>query len=104
MNAPRRVVKAPEPVPAPVAVKAKPAAEGTLHKPAAGAAKPGEKKDDKKPLGADKKSIKSANVSSTWQDDAKKRGAPGSTANKGRGNTGSTGGRRLCHETQNLQR
>jgi translation initiation factor IF-2 len=67
MNAPRKVIKAPEP--APVAK----AAEGTLHKPAD---KKVEKKDDKKPTGTvDKKSIKSANVSSTWQDDAaKKRG------------------------------
>ncbi|MDO8305422.1 translation initiation factor IF-2, partial [Herminiimonas sp.] len=82
MNAPRRAIKAPEPV-APV-VKA--AAEGTLHKPAD--KKPGEKKDEKKPaVTADKKSIKSANVSSTWQDDAKKRGA----GIKTRGNTG--GGR-----------
>jgi translation initiation factor IF-2 len=65
MNAPRRAIKAPEPVPV-----AK-AAEGTLHKPAE--KKPGEKKDDKKPATVDKKSIKSANVSSTWQEDAKKR-------------------------------
>jgi translation initiation factor IF-2 len=86
MNAPRRAIKAPEPTPAPVAVKAK-APEGTLHKPA-------DKKPsspDKKPLTADKKSIKSANVSSTWSDDAKKRGAPGG-AIKPRGNVG-TGGR-----------
>ncbi|HEY4541597.1 MAG TPA: translation initiation factor IF-2, partial [Noviherbaspirillum sp.] len=62
MNAPRKVVKAPEP--APVAK----AADGTLHKPAD--KKPGV---DKKPVAGDKKSIKSANVSSTWQDDAKKR-------------------------------
>jgi translation initiation factor IF-2 len=85
MNAPRRAIKAPEPEAAPVA-KAK-AAEGTLHKPAE--KKAGDKKDDKKPAAvADKKSIKSANVSSTWQDDAKKRGAGGI---KTRGNTG--GGR-----------
>jgi translation initiation factor IF-2 len=70
MNAPRRVVKAPEPAPAAPAAKA---AEGTLHKPTD--KKPTEKKDDKKPAVGDKKSIKSANVSSTWQDDAaKKRG------------------------------
>jgi len=79
MNAPRRAIKAPEPVPV-----AK-AAEGTLHKPAE--KKPGEKKDDKKPATVDKKSIKSANVSSTWQEDAKKR----SGGLKTRGNTG--GGR-----------
>ncbi|MYM35604.1 translation initiation factor IF-2 [Duganella sp. FT94W] len=83
MNAPRRAIKAPEPAPAPVKPKV---AEGTLHKPATAAtAKPGDKPGDKKPaVGADKKSIKSANVSSTWSDDAKKRGAPGG-ANKGRG-------------------
>lgn len=87
MSAPRRAIKAPEPVPAPVVAKAATKApEGTLHKPAD--KKPGEKKDDKKPaVTADKKSIKSANVSSTWQDDAKKRGA----GIKTRGNTG--GGR-----------
>lgn len=89
MAQPRRVIKAPEPAPAPVA--AKPAAPaGTLHKPAdkkpadGAAAKPG----DKKP--GDKKSIKSANVSSTWSDD-KKRGAPGGA--KTRGNTGAPSGR-----------
>src|SRR6202008_2060785 len=38
-----------------------------------------------------KKSIKSANVSSTWSDDAKKRGAPGGL--KARGAVGSAGGR-----------
>jgi translation initiation factor IF-2 len=83
MSAPRKVIKAPEPAPAPAAAKAP---EGTLHKPAD--KKPGEKKEEKKPaVGVDKKSIKSANVSSTWQDDAKKRGA----GIKTRGNTG--GGR-----------
>jgi translation initiation factor IF-2 len=86
MNAPRRVVKAPEPTPAPLAAKPK-TAEGTLHKPAdkkpaAGATA------DKKP--GDKKSIKSANVSSTWSDDAKKRGAPGGGM-KGRGNSAPAG-------------
>ncbi len=89
MNAPRRAIKAPEPAPAPVAALKPKAPEGTLHKPAD--KKPGEKKDDKKPVGADKKSIKSANVSSTWSDDAKKRGAPGSI--KPRGNVGSGTGR-----------
>jgi translation initiation factor IF-2 len=85
MNAPRKVVKAPEPVPTPTPVLAK-AAEGTLHKPAE--KKSGAKKDEKRPaVTADKKSIKSANVSSTWQDDAKKRSA----GIKTRGNTG--GGR-----------
>lgn len=89
MAQPRRVIKAPEPAPAPVA--AKPAAPaGTLHKPAdkkpadATAARPG----DKKP--GDKKSIKSANVSSTWSDD-KKRGAPSGA--KTRGGAGAPSGR-----------
>ncbi|MYN25960.1 translation initiation factor IF-2 [Duganella levis] len=92
MNAPRRAIKAPEPAPAPVKPKV---AEGTLHKPATGAtAKPGDKPGDKKPAvgTADKKSIKSANVSSTWSDDAKKRGAPGG-ANKGRSGPGAGTGR-----------
>ncbi len=82
MNAPRKVIKAPEPAPPAAVAKT---AEGTLHRP--GDKKPGEKKDEKKPVVADKKSIKSANVSSTWQDDAKKRGL----GIKTRGNTG--GGR-----------
>ncbi len=75
MNAPARVIKAPEP-PAPAAKTS----EGTLRKPA-------EKKvvDKKTVATIDKKSIKTANVSSTWQDDSKKRGA----GIKTRGNTGS---------------
>jgi len=86
MSAPRRAIKAPEPVAPPAAVPVARAAEGTLHKPAD--KKVGDKPADKKPaLGADKKSIKSANVSSTWQDDAKKRSA----GIKTRGNPG--GGR-----------
>jgi translation initiation factor IF-2 len=84
MNAPRRAIKAPEPVPVPVKPKAP---EGTLHKPAD--KKPGDKPGDKKPAVADKKSIKSANVSSTWSDDAKKRGTTGGP--KPRGNSGSGG-------------
>jgi len=69
MNAPRKVLKAPE----------QPAAraEGTLHRPAE--KKPGEKKDDKKP--GEKKSIKSANVSSTWQDEKKR--SPGGLRTRG---------------------
>ena len=103
MNAPRRVIKAPEPVPVVAVVKPK-TTEGTLHKPAD--KKPGDKKDDKKPALVDKKSIKSANVSSTWSDDAKKRGASG--APKPRGSSGpggrdgwrggARGGRRPSHD------
>ena len=101
MSAPRRAIKAPEPIAPPVAAPVARAAEGTLHKPAD--KKPGDKPGDKKPVvGADKKSIKSANVSSTWQDDAKKRSA----GIKTRGNTGggrdawrgaARGGRRNAH-------
>ncbi len=79
MSQPRKVIKAPE-----LPAAGTKAADGTLHRP--GEKKPGEKKDDKKPV-TDKKSIKSANVSSTWQDDAKKRGL----GIKTRGNAG--GGR-----------
>ena len=72
MSTPRKAIKAPEPVAPPVVTKAP---EGTLHKPAD--KKTSDKKDDKK-VAVDKKSIKSANVSSTWQDDVtKKRGSPG---------------------------
>ena len=100
MSQPRRVIKAPEPAPAP----AKPvAAAGTLHKPAD--KKPVEaKKDDAKKPG-DKKSIKSANVSSTWSDDARKRGGPGVKTRGGAGpSTGRDGwrggakGRRSSHD------
>lgn len=77
MAQPRKVIKAPEPA-APAAPAAR--AEGTLHRPAtATAAKPGDKKDDKKP--GDKKSIKSANVSSTWQDEKKR--SPGGLKTRG---------------------
>jgi translation initiation factor IF-2 len=90
MAQPRRVIKAPE-VPAP---KPKTAEAATLHKPAT-TAKPGEAKTadaggGARPKPGDKKSIKSANVASTWSDD-KKRGAPGGGM-KGRG-APSTGGR-----------
>ena len=76
MATPRKVAKAPEPV-APVAR----ASEGTLHKSAE--KKPGDKKEEKKPAVADKKSIKSANVSSTWQDEAKKRTPGGGLKTRG---------------------
>ena len=100
MSTPRKVVKAPEPTPPVVAAKS---AEGTLHKPTD--KKPGEKKEDKKPaVTADKKSIKSANVSSTWQEDAKKRGAGLKTRGAPSGPGGRDGwrggpkGRRPHHE------
>jgi translation initiation factor IF-2 len=71
MSTPRKVMKAPEQITAPG--KAVKSSEGTLHRPVE--KKSGEKKEEKKPATTDKKSIKSANVSSTWQDEAaKKRG------------------------------
>jgi translation initiation factor IF-2 len=80
MATPRKVIKAPEPAPA----KPKALDATTLHKPAT-TAKPGEAKpaDAARAKPGDKKSIKSANVASTWSDD-KKRGAPGGGM-KGRG-------------------
>ncbi|MEN3366539.1 MAG: translation initiation factor, partial [Burkholderiales bacterium] len=89
MNAPRKVVKAPEP--APVAAPVAKAAEGTLHKPAE--KKPGEKKEEKKPAVGDKKSIKSANVSSTWQDEAAKKRAGIKTRGNGAAAPGRDGWR-----------
>ncbi|SDF08460.1 translation initiation factor IF-2 [Massilia sp. PDC64] len=92
MAQPRRVIKAPEVVPA---AKPKAAEPSTLHKPATAAAKPAEAKPaDGAGAGArgkpgDKKSIKSANVASTWSDE-KKRGGPGA-GTKGRGNAAPTG-------------
>ncbi|MDN4052970.1 translation initiation factor IF-2 [Massilia sp. YIM B02763] len=107
MAQPRRVIKAPEPAPA----KPKAAETTTLHKPAdkkPGEAKPGESTGNgARPKPGDKKSIKSANVASTWSDD-KKRGAPGGGL-KGRGAApsggrdgwragGGRGGRRGGHD------
>ncbi len=86
MSAPRKVMKAPEPAQAAPAAKA---AEGTLHKPAE--KKPVEKKEEKKPATGDKKSIKSANVSSTWQDDAAKK--RGGIKTRGNGTATTAGGR-----------
>ncbi|QEI07009.1 translation initiation factor IF-2 [Pigmentiphaga aceris] len=75
LNRPRKVMHAPAPAPAPApAAPAAPIA-GTLHKPAA---KPGEaapaKKDDK-PAAPGKKVIKTAQVASTWSEDAARKKA-----------------------------
>ena len=73
MSTQRKVVKAPSITP--VAIEAKPSKvpEGTLHKPLD--KKQPDKKEEKKAIVVDKKSIKSANVSSTWQEEsAKKKG------------------------------
>jgi translation initiation factor IF-2 len=107
MAQPRRVIKAPEVVPA---AKPKVAEPSTLHKPATTVkpadAKPADGAGARAKPG-DKKSIKSANVASTWSDD-KKRGGP-SSGTKGRGNAapsgrdgwragGGRGGRRGGHD------
>jgi translation initiation factor IF-2 len=71
MNAPKKVAPPPKP-PEPPKAEAGKEIKGTIHKPTAapgaapvaGAAKPG-----------DKKSVKSEKLSSSWADDAKKRGA-----------------------------
>ncbi len=72
----KRVAKAPAPAPViapPTTVAVKPAVPiaGTLHKPAAKVGAAADKKDDKK----GGKSVKSAALSSTWQDDAAKKRA-----------------------------
>ncbi|WP_353192042.1 translation initiation factor IF-2 [Pandoraea pnomenusa] len=98
MNAPRRVLKAPEPAPA-AAAAAKPEAKGTLHKPAkpegAAAAKPA----DKKPAAAapasttagagDKKDKKGG----AWQKDADNRNKRGGMKTRGDASGGSDGWR-----------
>ena len=98
MNAPRRVLKAPEPAPA-AAAAAKPEAKGTLHKPArpegAAAAKPA----DKKPAAAapatttagaaDKKDKKGG----AWQKDADNRNKRGGMKTRGDTSGGSDGWR-----------
>ncbi|MFZ6861719.1 translation initiation factor IF-2 [Undibacterium sp. Ji67W] len=110
MNAARRPAKAPAPAPA-VAPKV---AEGTLHKPAdkkAGEKKPAaagaattEKKEEKKPATADKKAIKSANVSSTWSEESKKRSGGlktrGDTSGGREGWKGGPKGRRNNHHEE----
>ncbi len=82
MAAPKKVLTAAKKVepPKPAEVAGKEGLKGTIHKPkgtpgatTAPGAKPG-----------DKKSVKSEKLSSTWSDDAKKRGAP---ASKGRTDT-----------------
>ena len=109
MNAARRPAKAPAPA-APVA--APKVAEGTLHKPTdkkVGDKKPApaattDKKEEKKPATADKKAIKSANVSSTWSEESKKRSGGlktrGDTSGGREGWKGGPKGRRNNHHEE----
>jgi translation initiation factor IF-2 len=95
LNRPRKVLRAPEPEPA-----ASAALSGTLHKPAAKAGG-GAKKDAKPGAGAGtKKTIKTAEVSSTWTDDsarkkpADKPGTPTRDGWRAGGKAGGKGGAR----------
>ncbi|AUL47845.1 translation initiation factor IF-2 [Bordetella trematum] len=112
LSRPRKVLRAPEPEPA----AANPALSGTLHKPAgkkdAAAPAAAAKKDGNKPAApGGKKTIKTAEVSSTWSDDAsrKKPADKGGPANSrdgwraggkggGRGGRNNRGGQDRRHE------
>jgi len=88
MNAPRRIIKAPEIV-ATTPVPAKKSSESSgLNKPID--KKPENKKDEKKPI-VTKKSIKSASVSSTWKKDDTIKRHIHSAGTKNRGNSSGGG-------------
>ncbi|EGP44929.1 translation initiation factor IF-2 [Achromobacter insuavis AXX-A] len=110
LNRPRKVLRAPEPE-APAAAAAP--ISGTLHKPAGkpGAA-PGAKKDAKPAAPGTKKTIKTAEVASTWSDDASRKkpadkpAAPASrdgwrAGGKGGGKSGGRGGRNQQNDRRN---
>jgi translation initiation factor IF-2 len=79
LNRPRKVLRAPEPEPTAAAAAA--ALSGTLHKPAAKAGTPAKKDAKPGPGTGPKKTIKTAEVSSTWTDDsARKKPAEKTTA------------------------
>jgi translation initiation factor IF-2 len=79
LNRPRKVLRAPEPEPTAAAAAA--ALSGTLHKPAAKAGAPAKKDAKPGPGTGPKKTIKTAEVSSTWTDDsARKKPAEKTTA------------------------
>ncbi|MBY0463974.1 MAG: translation initiation factor IF-2 [Burkholderiales bacterium] len=79
MSAPKKVLVAKKPEPAPevkpTAADAKAGLKGTLHKPAGapGAARPAVATATPGTTGAGKKEVKSENLSSTWKDDAAKK-------------------------------
>ncbi|PJM88585.1 translation initiation factor IF-2 [Achromobacter ruhlandii] len=110
LNRPRKVLRAPEPE-APAAAAAP--ISGTLHKPAGkGAAAPGAKKDAKPAAPGTKKTIKTAEVASTWSDDASRKkpadkpAAPASrdgwrAGGKGGGKSGGRGGRNQQNDRRN---
>ncbi|ANN77187.1 translation initiation factor IF-2 [Bordetella flabilis] len=81
LNRPRKVLRAPEPEPTAAAAAAAAALSGTLHKPAAKAGTPAKKDAKPGPGTGPKKTIKTAEVSSTWTDDsARKKPAEKTTA------------------------
>ncbi|WP_445659300.1 translation initiation factor IF-2 [Achromobacter sp. CF-sbj1-Ac2-l] len=110
LNRPRKVLRAPEPE-APAAAAAP--ISGTLHKPAGkGAAALGAKKDAKPAAPGTKKTIKTAEVASTWSDDASRKkpadkpAAPASrdgwrAGGKGGGKSGGRGGRNQQNDRRN---
>ncbi|OFU72681.1 translation initiation factor IF-2, partial [Achromobacter xylosoxidans] len=110
LSRPRKVLRAPEPE-APAAAAAP--ISGTLHKPAGkGAAGPGAKKDAKPAAPGTKKTIKTAEVASTWSDDASRKkpadkpAAPASrdgwrAGGKGGGKGGGRGGRNQQNDRRN---
>jgi len=106
LNRPRKVLRAPEPE-APAAAPI----SGTLHKPAGkpGAA-PGAKKDAKPAAPGNKKTIKTAEVASTWSDDASRKkpadkaAAPASRDGWRAGGKGGKGGGRGGRNQQNDRR
>ncbi|MDX3880463.1 MAG: translation initiation factor IF-2 [Achromobacter sp.] len=107
LNRPRKVLRAPEPE-APAAAAP---ISGTLHKPAGkpGAA-PGAKKDAKPAAPGNKKTIKTAEVASTWSDDASRKkpadkpAAPASRDGWRAGGKGGKGGGRGGRNQQNDRR
>ncbi|CAB3838010.1 translation initiation factor IF-2 [Achromobacter denitrificans] len=107
LNRPRKVLRAPEPE-APAAAAP---ISGTLHKPASkpGAA-PGAKKDAKPAAPGNKKTIKTAEVASTWSDDASRKkpadkpAAPASRDGWRAGGKGGKGGGRGGRNQQNDRR
>jgi len=111
LNRPRKALRAPEPE-APAAPAAAPIS-GTLHKPAGKpGATPGAKKDAKPAAPGAKKTIKTAEVASTWSDDASRKkpadkpAAPASrdgwrAGGKGGGKGGGRGGRNQQNDRRN---
>ncbi|MFA4912617.1 MAG: translation initiation factor IF-2, partial [Burkholderiaceae bacterium] len=103
LNRPRKVLRAPEPE---AAAPAAAPISGTLHKPAA---KAGVKKDAKPAAGDGKKTIKTAEVASTWKEDASRKKptdskAPGASRDGWRAGGKSGGGKGKNSRNQQAER